>query len=224
MSFWSRVCGICGKILDDGHLRMRHQKKHDIEVPDCEVCHEKCSTIYNLHRHMLEQHNSFHAENWGRSQAIEPFECVLCAKSFKYQRNLDTHINITHTGNDKPQCQICDETFGTNFTLKRHLTEQHDITQFGSSIHSDEIKIFKCKVCDSVFKRKGNLKAHEMTHIDDTKFTFDLCGKQFSVKTSLARHIKIHTGEREQHQCGFCQKIFLSKGSLARHMQGIHRS
>ena len=223
LSFWSKVCRVCGKILDDEHLKMRHQKKHDIEVPDCEVCHEKCSTIYNLHRHMLEQHNSFHGENWAMSAANEPFVCLVCAKSFKYQRNLDTHINITHTGNDELQCQICDKTFGTKFTLKRHLNEQHNITQVVNSIHSDEIKIFTCKACDSVFKQKGNLKVHELTHMDDNKFTCDQCGKQYSVKTSLVRHLKIHTGEREKYQCGICHKMFLSKGSLARHMEGIHR-
>ena len=181
------------------------------------------STICIGTRHMLEQHHSFHGDNLAMSAENEPYVCLLCAKSFKYQRNLDTHINITHTKIDEPQCQICDETFGTKFTLKRHLTEQHNITQFDHSIHAEEIKIFTCKVCDIVFKQKGNLKAHEITHMNDNRFTCDQCGKQYSVKTSLVRHLKIHTGEREKHQCGICQKMFLSKGSLARHMEEIHR-
>ena len=101
--------------------------------------------------------------------------------------------------------------------------EQHNITQFGNSIHPEEGKVFTCLVCAALFKRKQHLKEHEMTHIDNEKFICDHCGKQFSVKTSLVRHQKIHTGEREKHQCEICQKMFLSKGSLGGHMEGIHR-
>jgi hypothetical protein len=223
LSFWSRVCGVCGKILDDENLKMQHQKKHEVEVPECEVCNEKCSTVYNLHRHMQEQHNSFQGENVSERTANGQFVCVVCAKAFNYQRNLNMHINISHTEMNEHPCHICEQKFGTKSNFKRHLIEQHNITQFGNSIHPEEGKIFTCLVCAALFKRKQHLKEHEMTHVDNDKFICVHCGKQFSVKTSLVRHQKIHTGEREKHRCEICQKMFLSKGSLGRHMEGIHR-
>ena len=160
---------------------------------------------------MFEQHDIFQGENVSQRTTNEPFVCLVCAKSFKYQRNLDTHISITHTATT------------TTYKLKRHMAELHNVTQFGNSIYSEEAKTFNCMVCESVFKRKENLKAHEKTHLDGSKFTCDKCGKQFTVKSSLVRHQKMHTGEREKHQCEICQKIFLSKGSLGRHIEGIHR-
>ena len=224
LSFWRRVCAICGKILNDETAKMQHQKKHEVEVPECDVCDEKFSTIYNLHRHMQEQHNSFQGEKVSTNPtANEQFVCEVCFKPFNYKRNLNMHICISHTGMNELKCPVCEQKFGTRSNLKRHLMEQHKITQFDSSIHPDEVKVFTCMVCDSVFKRKQHLKEHEMTHVDSEKFTCDQCGKQFSVKSSLVRHQKIHTGEREKHPCEVCRKIFLSKGSLGRHMEGIHR-
>ena len=147
----------------------------------------KCSTIYNLLRHMLEQHDSFQGENVSQRTTNEPFVCLVCAKSFKYQRNLDTHISLTHTNKHENQCQICDQNFATTYKLKRHMAELHNVTQFGNSIYSEEAKTFNCMVCESVFKRKENLKAHEKTHLDGSKFTCDKCGKQFTVKSSLVQ-------------------------------------
>ena len=106
--------------MDDGNVKMQHKNKHEAEVPEYEVCDKRCSTIFNLHRHMLEQHNSFNIEN-------EQYECLVGAKPFNYQQNLDTHINITHTGMNEHQCHMCEQKCGTRSNFKRHLIEQHDI-------------------------------------------------------------------------------------------------
>ena len=131
---------------------------------------------------MQERHNSFQGENVSNRTANEQFVCVICAKPSNYQRNLDMHINIAHTDMNEHPCHMCEQKFGTRSNLKRHLMEQHNITQFGNSIYPEEVKVFTCLVCATVFKRKQHLKEHEMTHMDNDKFT---CGKQFSVKTSL---------------------------------------
>ena len=84
LSFWDRVCEICGKIYEDEVSKMQHKKRHYIIVPMCELCGGNFSTNFTLHRHMVEQHNSF--------QNRDDFACVLCDKSFEYKRNLDVHI------------------------------------------------------------------------------------------------------------------------------------
>ena len=112
LSFWSRVCGICGKILDDEIVKMQHQKKHEVEVPECELCDEKCSTTYNLHRHMQERHNSVQGENVSNRTANEQLVCVICAKPFNYQQNLDMHITIAHTDMNEHPCHMCEQKFG----------------------------------------------------------------------------------------------------------------
>ena len=219
VAFWRRVCRLCGKVSNDEVSNVQHEKRHEITVPECEMCGEKCSTNSNLHRHMLEQHTFSQEETLDKS----PFVCAYCSKTFRYQRNLNTHIDSMHKEANKHHCEICEQNFATQFTLKRHLAEQHNITELGDSIYPKQLKMFTCSVCATVFKQKQNLKAHQLTHTQAEKITCDQCGKQFSVKTSLVRHQKIHNGERENFECVICNKRFLSRGSLGRHIEGIHR-
>ena len=173
VAFWRRVCRLCGKVSNDEVSNVQHEKRHEITVPECEMCGEKCSTNSNLHRHMLEQHTFSQEETLDKS----PFVCAYCSKTFRYQRNLNTHIDSMHKEANKHHCEKCEQKFATQFTLKRHLAEQHNITELGDSIYP--------------------YHHHQLTHTQAEKITCDQCGKQFSVKTSLVRHQKIHNGERE---------------------------
>ena len=219
LSFWNRVCEICGKIFDNGVLMIEHKKRHDVIVQTCELCNGIFSTNFNLHRHMVEQHNSFQKKY---SEHENDFACLLCDKYFKYQRNLDAHIHAQHTQVSEYKCNICDKKFTASSSLKRHSSEQHRVSDFDKSIYPEEGKVFSCKVCDSVFYRKDHLKAHTLIHTNRNKLTCIQCGKQFTSKSILTRHQQIHKEKEAMHDCDICHKKFMTKGLLGRHKQGIH--
>ena len=155
----------------------------------CDICTLICSTKFNLHRHMVEQHGILKL-NDSSDNGQNEFECEICEKSYKYERNLNQHIKNSHT--DVQKCQLLYNVCGSEFTvkssLKVHMAEQHGIREFDGNILSKEIKTLSCTVCEMVFRKTSNLKAHELTHIERNKFECDQCGKQFTAKTSLNRH------------------------------------
>jgi len=45
----------------------------------------------------------------------------------------------------------------------------------------------------------------------------NVCGKTFSTKSSLHRHLKLHGNEKPAYECKDCDKSFQSKNHLDRH-------
>ena len=223
--FWGKVCNICGKVFDSKAARQLHAKRYDVPEQVCELCDMKCSSKFNLNRHMMEQHNTLQDE-YHCIENEHPYKCEKCKRSFKYQRNLKMHIEIVHGEQEAYKCLICAQEIRTKGNLKRHLEEQHRIFDLENTIQAKEtIKTFVCDLCGRNFKRKEHLQTHMKVHTaSQSKVTCPVCGKQFSSQITLDRHQILHSSHRDQFACDTCQKTFSSKGNLGRHIQGVHTS
>lgn len=82
-------------------------------------------------------------------------------------------------------CTECDSMFGSERTLKIHLSQVHGIKE----------KLI-CPICSREFKVSGNLKQHIETHSDHKRFICNYCGKGFHLPYNLKEHMNIHTGAR----------------------------
>lgn len=85
---------------------------------------------------------------------------------------------------------------------------------------SDPIK-YRCNICMKSFRTKSHIKYHQTCVSKEYKFTCK-CGKGFKAKIAYDRHIIKETGDRP-HICSDCEKSFLTKPELNRHVVHVHQ-
>ncbi|XP_041867921.1 zinc finger protein 771-like [Melanotaenia boesemani] len=79
---------------------------------------------------------------------------------------------------------------------------------------------FPCSYCGKRFSLKGNLNRHIRDHTGERPFPCTDCDKSFKDSGSLTAHMRCHTGE-QPYSCLFCGKNFSGRGNMTRHMR-IH--
>ncbi|XP_066142112.1 oocyte zinc finger protein XlCOF6-like [Euwallacea fornicatus] len=170
------------------------------EKYNCSYCEMKFSnkTKFFIHQNM-------HDES-------KPFKCSECFQSFIKGAHLKVHLRSHAKTEDKKfSCITCGKQFIYEYLLKIHAYK-----------HSD-VKPFPCTKCDKGCLTADNLKRHMRTHDDNyvrKVYNCQICGKKFSYPSSLAEHMRFHTGEKP-HLCSICGKGFRQSGSLHFH-QKIH--
>lgn len=173
--------------------RVEHVKK----TFQCVPCEKSFATKQNLARHMLTH------------TGVKPYQCDICEKSFFQKSNLNTHY-LTHTNKKSYQCAICDKSFVT----KQSITYHH------ISLHGGE-KRHQCKVCNKSFVQKSNLTNHILTHSGEKPYQCH-CGKLFSQRYHLTRHVSLKHNDKKLYECAMCKKSFITKASITYHIISLH--
>ena len=182
---------ICNKKFANKKSLRQHKNVHD-KVNQCKTCQKCFGSKADLNLHI-------------RTHTGEkPYQCKTCQKCFSCKSNLDRHIR-THTGEKPYVCSICDKKFAQKEHLKRH-----------EATHSDE-RNFKCNICpdERSFKTKNELSQHMVFHYEPS-YQCEVCPKSFHCKSTLNRHMRIHTGEKP-YACSKCDKRFHRKENLKNH-------
>ncbi|KAM9325310.1 zinc finger and BTB domain-containing protein 6 [Gastrophryne carolinensis] len=82
-------------------------------------------------------------------------------------------------------------------------------------------KLFLCLQCGKTFTQKKNLNRHIRGHMGIRPFQCSICLKTFTAKSTLQDHLNIHSGDRP-YKCHCCDMDFKHKSALKKHLTSVH--
>ncbi|XP_050440426.1 zinc finger protein ZFP2-like isoform X2 [Adelges cooleyi] len=140
-------------------------------------------------------------------------------------------------------CDICKMTFATKRRVARHIYQSHSThptTQksTGKQVVQNNFIVnhttnnvtkgctenisrrYNCDVCRKDFSYKSTLANHRRMHTGEKPYKCSVCSKSFARKSYLKNHLIIHTDEKP-YKCVVCSKSFYRKSNLTSH-EGVH--
>ncbi|XP_033985891.1 zinc finger protein OZF-like [Trematomus bernacchii] len=207
---------------------------HRIELPQHPVCEEQVFSEQQLC--IQERNSSLDQEDPEPPQIKEELE-ELCTSQEGEQLGLEPetdafmltateeeseHQLLSHNSHvAESQDQKGGEQASEPKPHHKGKSQSKDVNNMNlSEMHSDTQQSLKCDACGMYFQEKSSLDKHLKIHTIKKTLSCNTCEKIFANKSELIIHTRIHTGERP-YSCQMCGKTFKQNSNLIAHMR-IH--
>jgi hypothetical protein len=227
-------CDLCNKTYPRKMNLGSHLKHHFVLGKYKCIC---CLTLFDLNG------LRFHANKDQKSCQRITQNDLICKICGKVCRTFDARKYHEKVHGDKIQCNICEKYFKQHSIkphLKLHELKKHErkikcghcpmkfFTRFDMKCHEKIHNRFECDICGWKIANKSYFRQHMTAHVNPNALKCEHCGKNFSIKLILNRHIKnIHPekayGKNVKFICELCQKEFKSHIYLENHEIRVHK-
>ena len=151
-----------------------------------------------------------------RAALAKPHQCPHCERKYAHAGSLTTHIQIEHSGSERPTCDKCGMTFYSLKNLRDHVTRKHTVNP----------RMLKCPWpgCKKRFRTKTNLRKHKATHaIRLRRFKCPHCDFAATSRVIRDTHIAHRHPDPSGYACEECAYVGRNAACLKRHVQSVHR-
>lgn len=231
----SMTCGHCRKKLPELDMKV-HLLFFHTTIVFCPVdnrCFEGSKQVRLFSDHIRNKHPEVFDKN-----AL--YSCRHCKQSFTTNFEKLAHMKMCDA--KQFQCQDhCNKRFATEWLLKNHLKQIQGDERYSCSLcgkrcvsksdlqihsrsHTNE-RPYSCPVCHKRFKTSANRSSHLDIHDNEKKHECDKCGEKFQTRPILRKHKKKHDEKyQEECLCKICERKYISKPHLLRHLKSSHSS
>jgi len=109
-----KQCLVAFSLEENLKTHMMNHKKEVMKLHTCQVCSKPFYYLRKIIEHMEEAHPD-----------VFPYNCDLCGQNFSRSEMLRIHKKNHITQTIVPSCSICNKSFQTNFSMKRHMSMFH---------------------------------------------------------------------------------------------------
>ena len=157
-------CSNCGKRFKVEVDYKAHMSNHETGPQVCDICGVSYPNKAALYSH----------KNYKHTEKNKPFECHICKKRLRTDKNLENHMQ---QHNQTYVCEECGMKFARQHSLSKHR-----------KVHGE--KSYLCPVCGRAFMSLTTQKVHMITHTGIRPYICNVCGSSYTQRSSLMLHWK----------------------------------
>ncbi|XP_053401911.1 zinc finger protein 236-like isoform X2 [Mercenaria mercenaria] len=211
-------CSVCHAMFTTNGSLTRHMNIHvSIKPYKCPFCLEGFRTASICKKHMKE-HTGGDAD--GEEDEDEDHhgqqedEVTVPAITPKKRRAQIVEIPQSVVKSVSQDMNLSEKLLVESASERDRISEVKELDLQHQEKHTHE-----CPHCPKSFKKPSDLVRHIRIHTGEKPFACGICGRTFTVKSTLDSHMKTHGGLEKTIRCHICGSMFSTKGSLKVHMR-----
>ncbi|XP_052818114.1 zinc finger protein 236-like [Mya arenaria] len=216
-------CSVCQALFTTNGSLTRHMNVHmtlRAKPYKCPFCLEAFRTAHLCKKHMEKHTNGEDEEEEtivaGTVEEVLPplpKEPLLSGprRIQKSRANLFKRANVADVLNN---ANLSEKVLAESNTERERVSELKEL-----QVIKGEKFAHQCQHCPKSFKKPSDLARHIRIHTGEKPYSCGICGRPFTVKSTLDSHMKTHGSNEKSIACHVCNSMFSTKGSLKVHMR-----